>query len=236
MYSLAARYGPSATAGAPFLRRTSLALTAISILSHFWDSIPVVRQAEARPAGPSAIDSALATRLAALRAERGWSLDELAQRSGVSRSTLSRVERAEISPTAALLGRLSAVYERTLSRLLAGVESDPPQLVRVQAQGVWSDPETGFVRRSVSPPHAGLRGEVVEGVLPAGAGIAYDAPPVVGMEQHVWVLDGRLEVTVDGEVHDLEPGDCLRFRLWGATRFGCPGPRPARYVIMVVLP
>ena len=48
----------------------------------------------------------LAERLAALRTAAGWSLDELATRSGVSRATLSRLERAETSPTATLLSRL----------------------------------------------------------------------------------------------------------------------------------
>ena len=52
------------------------------------------------------VDARLAARLAELRAERGWSLGELAERSGVSRSTLSRAERAETSPTAAVLNRL----------------------------------------------------------------------------------------------------------------------------------
>ncbi|MEV4558271.1 XRE family transcriptional regulator [Kitasatospora sp. NPDC049285] len=185
---------------------------------------------------PGEEDRRLAARLAELRAERGWSLDELAQRSGVSRSTLSRLERAEISPTAAQLGRLCAAYGRTMSRLLAEVEAEPPQLLRAAEQPVWHDPATGFVRRSLSPPHSGLRAELVEGTLPPGADIAYDAPPVPGLEQHLWLMSGALDLTLDGAVHRLTPGDCLRFRLWGASRFHSPGPEPARYVLAVVLP
>ncbi|MFF1798770.1 helix-turn-helix domain-containing protein, partial [Kitasatospora sp. NPDC058263] len=78
----------------------------------------------------TAADERLAIRLAELRVEHGWTLEELARRAEVSRSTLSRVERAEVSPTAALLGRLCAVYGRTMSRLLAEVESAPAGLVR----------------------------------------------------------------------------------------------------------
>jgi transcriptional regulator with XRE-family HTH domain len=179
-------------------------------------------------------DDGLAGRLAALRVEHGWSLDDLAQRSGVSRSTLSRLERAEISPTAAMLGKLCQTYGKTMSRLLAEVESDPPQLIRAARQQVWR--EESFTRRSVSPPHPGLRGEVVEGILEAGADIAYDGPAVSGMEQHIWVLDGVLELSIDDTTHRLEPGDCLRFRLWGRTRFRCPGPEKTRYAVVVVLP
>jgi transcriptional regulator with XRE-family HTH domain len=185
---------------------------------------------------PDEVGRRLAARLAALRTERGWSLDELAGRSGVSRSTLSRLERAEISPTAALLGKLCAVYERTLSRLLAEVEAEPRQLVRAGEQTVWRDEASGFTRRTVSPPDAHLRGEIVDAVLRPGADISYDGPPVPGQEQHLWVLDGELELTVDGRVHELAAGDCLRLRLWGRTRFRCPGPEPVRYAVVVVLP
>ncbi|MFD7389740.1 helix-turn-helix domain-containing protein [Streptomyces sp. NPDC059852] len=182
------------------------------------------------------VDTRLAARLAELRAERGWSLDELADRSGISRSTLSRAERAETSPTAALLNRLCHVYGRTMSRLLSEVESAPAPVVRAADQQVWRDHPSGFVRRSVSPPHAGLRAELVEGRLGAGADIAYDRPPVPGLEQHLWVLDGVLEVTVQESEHRLAAGDCLRTRVWGATRFRCPGPGEVRYLLAVVLP
>ncbi|MEG3630208.1 helix-turn-helix domain-containing protein [Streptomyces poriticola] len=185
---------------------------------------------------PDLVDARLAARLAELRAEHGWSLGELAQRSGVSRSTLSRAERAETSPTAAILNRLCAVYGRTMSQLLSEVEAGPAPLVRAAEQPVWEDRASGFVRRSVSPPHAGLRGELVEGRLAAGAAIAYDRPPVPGLEQHIWVLDGTLEVTAQDTGHRLAPGDCLRLRVWGPTRFRCPGPAHARYVLAVVLP
>ncbi|MEV0937013.1 helix-turn-helix domain-containing protein [Streptomyces phaeochromogenes] len=186
--------------------------------------------------GPDPVDARLGVRLAELRAERGWSLGELAERSGVSRSTLSRAERAEISPTASLLNRLCGVYGRTMSQLLSEVEAEPALLVRAADQAVWEDKASGFVRRSVSPPHAGLRGELVEGRLASGADIAYDRPPVPGLEQHIWVLDGRLEVTAQDTGHRLDAGDCLRLRVWGPTRFRSTGPEDARYVLAVVLP
>ncbi|WP_226961694.1 MULTISPECIES: helix-turn-helix domain-containing protein [Streptomyces] len=182
------------------------------------------------------MDARLAGRLAALRVERGWSLEELARRTGISRSTLSRLERAEISPTATLLNRLCAAHERTMSRLLAEVESEPPELVTPERQLVWRDEEAGLVRRSVSPPHPGLRAELVEVELAPGADIAYDGPPVPGVEQHIWVRDGTLEIAVNGREHRVAAGACLRFRLWGTSRFRCPGPDPVRYALVVVLP
>lgn len=182
------------------------------------------------------IEDRLAHRLAELRTANGWSLDDLAARTRISRSTLSRLERAEISPTAAQLGRLGTAYGKTMSRLLAEVEAEPAHLVRAGDQPLWRDAATGFTRRSVSPPHPGMRGEVVEAILAPGADIPYDEPPVPGLEQHVWVHSGTLGLTAGDETHELRAGDCLRFRVWGRTRFRCLGDAPARYAILVVLP
>lgn len=184
---------------------------------------------------PSAIDQRLAARLAALRQEHGLSLDALASTSGISRATLSRLERAETSPTASLLGRLCTVYGRPMSRLLAEIEADPARVVRHDEQAVWVDPETGFRRRGVSPPAHGFSAELVLGTLPEGATIAYAAPPLGGLEHHLWMLEGRLDLTLDGVTHALSPGDCLRYQLAGASRFACPGPE-ARYLIAICRP
>ncbi|MCG7209040.1 helix-turn-helix domain-containing protein [Streptomyces arenae] len=197
-----------------------------------------MKQEEVIAPGPpgSGLDARLGRRLAELRTAHGWSLGELAERSGLSKSTLSRAERAETSPTAALLNRLCSVYGRTMSQLLSEVEAAPAPVLRAADQQVWEDPAAGFVRRSVSPPHGGLRGELVEGRLAAGADLSYDRPPVPGLEQHLWVLDGTLAVTADGTEHRLDAGDCLRMRVWGPTRFRCTGPARARYVLAVVRP
>ena len=61
----------------------------------------------------------IARRLRDERARRGWTLDDLARRAGVSKAMLSKLERCEASPTAALLGRISGALGMTLSTLLA---------------------------------------------------------------------------------------------------------------------
>ncbi len=182
------------------------------------------------------IDTRLAARLTQLRRDAGWSLDELASRSGVPKATLSRLERGETSPTASLLGKLCAAHGRPMSRLLAAVAAEPALLLRVADQPVWTDPSTGFVRRSLSPPAAGLETELIHGTLPPGTIIDYEAPPVPGLEQHIWLLEGRLEYRLDGVGHVLTPGDVLRFRLYGASRFHSLGDGPARYIIAITRP
>jgi transcriptional regulator with XRE-family HTH domain len=182
------------------------------------------------------LERRIAGRLARLRAQRGWSLDALAERTAISRATLSRLERAELSPTAAMLGRLCSVYGYTLSRLMAEAETRPPNLVSAAEQAQWKDPESGYSRRAVSPPAPGLRGELVELHMPAGASVSFDASPVAGLEHHLWMLDGMLNLEVEGSVFRLRAGDCLRYVLTGPTRFQVPGKRAARYVLAMVRP
>ncbi len=182
----------------------------------------------------AAIDRRIARRLKGLRAERGWSLDELAGRSKVSRATLSRLENAEVSPTASVLGRLCAVYGLTMSRLMHMVEDDFAPLVRRSAQPVWTDPETGFRRRSISPPARALAAEALEGALDPGTRITYDEPPRQGLDHHLLLLDGRLDVAVGGQTHDLRPGDCLRYQLFGPSAFATPDHSGAKYILFMV--
>lgn len=181
------------------------------------------------------LERRLAARLAALRAESGLSLEELAQRSGISRATLSRLERGETSPTATMLGRLCAVHGWTLSRLMAEAEGTAPALVRLADQPCWTDPETGFRRRAASPPGPGLRMEMVAGELPAGAAIAYPAPPMPRMEQHLLLTTGTLRFEHGPQGWDLAPGDCLRLVLTGSTRLAA-GPEGAAYLIAIAAP
>ena len=182
----------------------------------------------------TSIDTRIARRLKDLRGERGWSLDALAKRSGVSRATLSRLENADVSPTASVLGRLCAAYGLTLSRLMLMVEDDYVPLVRRDDQPLWTDPAAGFHRRVVSPPAQALAGEALECTLEPGARIAYTDPPRPGLEHHLLLLDGRLAVTVDGRTHDLRPGDCLRYQLFGPSAFETSDDSGARYALFMV--
>jgi transcriptional regulator with XRE-family HTH domain len=183
--------------------------------------------------GESTADRRMAQRLKTLRAERGWSLDELAGRSEVSRATLSRLENAEVSPTAHVLGKLAASYGLTISRLMHMVEDEFAPLVRRDAQPVWSDAAAGFTRRSVSPPARSLAAEVLECTLNPGTRIAYDQPPRPGLEHHLLLIEGRLEVTADGRAHELRPGDCLRYQLFGPSVFATSSDVGARYILVV---
>ena len=182
----------------------------------------------------TSLDRRIAQRLKALRGERGWSLDALAKRSGVSRATLSRLENAEVSATASVLGRLCAAHGLTMSRLMLMVEDDFVPLVRRDAQTVWTDPSVGFRRRSLSPPAQTLAGEALECELEPATHIPYKEPPRPGLEHHLLLLEGRLTVSLAERRYKLQPGDCLRYQLFGPSAFTTPKDRGARYLLFIV--
>lgn len=161
----------------------------------------------------------LAAHLRGLREHHSMTLDTLAGKTGLSRATLSRIEKNEVSPTAETLGRLAAAYALPISQLLAPLEQSFQPIVRRQDQPVWTDPAQAFERRNVSPPSGQLSVELIEGTLGAQQRIAYDAPAIPGQEHHVYVLSGQIEITVEGKSHDLRQGDCLRYILFGETVF-----------------
>jgi transcriptional regulator with XRE-family HTH domain len=182
----------------------------------------------------NAIDRRIAQRLRGLRAERNWSLDDLARLSNVSRATLSRLENAAVSPTASVLGKLCVAYGLPMSRLMRMVEDEFTPLVPREAQAVWSDASVGFRRRSVSPPAQALSGEALECELEAGVRIDYDASPRAGLEHHLILLEGQLQITVDGRSHALQAGDCLRYQLFGPSAFVTPAHCAARYILFII--
>jgi transcriptional regulator with XRE-family HTH domain len=183
----------------------------------------------------SSADAILAANLRMEREARGWTLAELAARSGISRAMLSKIERCEASPTAALLGRLSAAFGLTMSQLFAQIEEQPAgQVARVDQQAIWRDPETGFVRRSLSPPGPGPL-ELVWGEMPPGAEITYPAASRAFIaDQQLVVISGALAVELGPKSHALAPGDCLRFGPPRDVTFRNPAAARCRYVIALL--
>ncbi len=178
------------------------------------------------------VDAHIATRLQALRQEQGLSLAALAERSGVSKAMISRVERCESSATATLLGRLAAGLGVPLADLLVPPEPVAPRLRRRADQPLWRDPEAGYQRRQVAPRDAsGV--ELVEVQLPRAAAVAY--PPWSGAPyaQRLWLLDGELRVDYGDEQHRLAEGDCLSFAVDRPLRFKALGPRGCRYLLVI---
>ena len=174
-------------------------------------------------------------------------MDRLAVASGVSRAMISKIERGESSPTAVLLGKLSAALELSVSELLTGSRlgdgqepaaeappADPAGAGRVRRAPdtpQWRDPDTGYLRRLIST--AGFPAAVTEVTLPPHARVPYPAAAYAFIAQLVWVLSGQLTLT-DGPVRRvLAPGDTFELGQPRSREFRNESAEDCRYVVVV---
>lgn len=182
------------------------------------------------------LDQRIARRVRELRAEQGLTLDQLAARSGVSRSMISVVERGESSPTAALLDKLAAGLGTTLNALFeVPHEPGPPSPVARRAeQPEWQDPGSGYRRRALTPPRLQAPLQLVEVHFPAGARVSYEAGVQrAGLHQQVWLIEGSLVIAAGDQQHKLAAGDCLAMALDQPVSFRNPARKPAHYLVAI---
>jgi transcriptional regulator with XRE-family HTH domain len=190
----------------------------------------VVNASPATDTGTDKLTASLAATIESARRGRGWSVSALAQASGVSRAMIARIERSEVQPTAALLARLSGALGMTLSELVANAEGLPRRLARRQQQSEWRDPETGYLRRAVSPPLSVML-QLVEVELPGLARVTMPRESYLFIDQQIWVLEGRLRFVEGAQAHDLEAGDCLQLGEPCTCVFENPGRSTCRYLV-----
>ncbi len=158
------------------------------------------------------ISRQIANRIRLERDARGWALAELAERSGVSKATISNIERADGSPTAAVLVRLASAFDLTLAGLLLRAEEggEVDRVTRAADQPRWRDPATGYLRRQILA-RADHPLEMVQVELPPGQQVTLPASSYVHIRQALWLQSGQLTVTEGEQQHVLDSGDCLAF-------------------------
>jgi transcriptional regulator with XRE-family HTH domain len=172
----------------------------------------------------------LAHRLRLERDSRGWSLADLAERSGVSKATVSKIERAEVSPTAVILVRLASAFDLTLAGLMLRAESQGGRISRAAEQPVWRDPATGYIRKQVfGRPDNPV--ELIRVEMPAKQRVTLPASSYAHIRQALWVLSGSLVITEAGMRHVLATGDCLGFGPPAETTFANETASPCTYVV-----
>lgn len=143
-----------------------------------------------------------------------------------------KVEQGSAQPTAVLLGRLCAALGITLSELVARAELGARRLIQAADQAVWTDPDSGYRRRMVSPA-AGAGLELVEIELPPGAEVSFPAAAYASIHQQIWVLAGRLHLREGDTVHELAEGDCLHLGPPASCTFANKMSGPCRYLVAV---
>ncbi len=181
------------------------------------------------------INQRISARIRIERESRSWSLSDLAERAGVSRAMIHKIERGESSPTATLLGRLSGAFGISMSTLIARAEMQEGKLLRVENQPVWHDPQTGYLRRHVSP-RSDLPIDLVQIKLPAGSDVPMPASSYALARQLIWLQQGEL-VFVEGDTrHDMRAGDCLELGPPNDCRFINESTVPCVYLVVRLNP
>src|ERR1700761_1713055 len=134
-------------------------------------------------------EASIARRIRLERDARNWSLAELAEKSGVAKASISKIERGEVSPSAGILVRLATAFDLTLAGLLLRAEGDKPRLSRAADQPCWRDPRTGYVRRQIfsTPSHPM---EITRVEMPPGRKVTFPAWSYANMRHVVWVEEG----------------------------------------------
>jgi transcriptional regulator with XRE-family HTH domain len=195
----------------------------------------VLTDTSASRTSADALNAAVAQHVRMLRTTRGWTLDELAGRSGVSKGMVVQIEAARTNPSVGTLCRLADAFGVTVARLLEPSEERRVQVSHAaDAPMLWRGGFGGFARllRGVNEPDFV---EVWEWVLHANE--RHSSPDhAPGTRELLHVLDGEMIVTVDGVDHTIGTGDTLDFVADAPHDYRNDAADPARILMVVVMP
>ncbi|HWE61733.1 MAG TPA: XRE family transcriptional regulator [Chloroflexota bacterium] len=171
----------------------------------------------------------LGRRIRELRARRGWTQDALAERAGVSKAMLSKVERGENNPTLVVAARIAGALGLTMSQLIGADERRRALRLPKEQRVTFLDPATGIERRQF-PAFGSSAVDIVQVIMPAGSSSGDLAPHLTPTEHYLLVEQGVVRVTIGDEIYDLAAGDALYFVGDVPHRFDNIGEDEARYI------
>lgn len=183
-----------------------------------------------------ALMSLIGERVRAGRHARGWTLDELAERSGVSRRMLVNVEQGVTNASIATLLRLSEALEIGLPSLVAPNDGERP--FEVNRAGtrppLWTGEHGGqaFLTAGVAAPDVV---ELWDWMLAPGDAHASE-PHVVGTRELLAVTEGEVVLSVAGEEVVLRAGDAVSFPGDAVHGYRNDGATAARFALTVFEP
>lgn len=174
----------------------------------------------------------LGKRIRVLRRGQGLTLDILAERSGVSRAMISKLERGEKTPTLAVAAKVSEGLGVSLSQLIGVEEKRQVVVIRRERRMTMRDPGTGFERQLLSASFGGRGIEFTRNVVPEGSSSGKFPPHRSGVEEYIVVEKGRLQAVLGDETYLLEEGDALYFEADVPHRFDNVGQAECSYYLV----
>ena len=159
-----------------------------------------------------AVGRQLGDRVKQLRSQRGWSLEALANASGVSRSMLSQIERDEANPTLVVTLRIARAFGMSLGDLIEMPEASSA-ITKIRADDhTYHYRSDKYCRiRTLSPLNLEKDVEFYEVLLQPG-GALRSAPHFDGTREFLTVQIGQVRVESGADAETLKPGDSVNYR------------------------
>jgi transcriptional regulator with XRE-family HTH domain len=180
----------------------------------------------------SDIDAQLAdfgARLRELRAARDWTLEELSERTGLSKPFLSRLEAGDRQPSIAAVLTLARAFGVQVGTLFESQATTEPCLV-VRGGEVKTRRGDGLTYAWLSD--AGRFTNLQPMKLTVSHHRKGDEQFQHDGEEWVYVLSGRLRIAVASKNYDLEPGDAAHFDSRRPHRLSALGGRDAELILV----
>lgn len=170
-----------------------------------------------------------------IRLKRGLTLDDLSRAAGVSKSMLSQIEREKANPTIAVAWRLANALGIGIEELLATNEQDGESIHVLEAHETPTLPgnHAGYVLRILGPMDLAGKFEWYELTL-APNGALRSNPHDPGTMEHLTLLNGAMDVEVDGATRKLKAGATARFQADKVHAIHNPGKTEAKALLVVI--
>jgi transcriptional regulator with XRE-family HTH domain len=169
-------------------------------------------QAGSLPHGePEPLQQLVCDRVKAMRKEKGWTLEQLASLSGVSRSMLSQIERGGASPTLGVAFRIAQAFGMSLGDLVDAPAAAPKiDVIRASDRGFLFRDDSQCRIRTLSPLHLEKDVEFYELTLKAG-GALVSSPHYEGTREFLTIEEGTVRLTSGDETRELSKGDSAHY-------------------------
>lgn len=169
------------------------------------------------------------------RIRKKLTLEELAERSKVSKSMLSLIEREEKNPTIQVAAQIAEGLDVTISQLLGEQQKRDVIITRSNQKLVFKEETTGFERQLLSPSFSTKGIEFILNVLPPLQETGVFPPHKRGVEEYIYVSKGKLkaELGEDPETYVLEEGDSIYFEADVKHRFINLSNTECRYFLII---
>jgi transcriptional regulator with XRE-family HTH domain len=170
-----------------------------------------------------------------LRKAYKMSLGDLSEQSGVAKSIISQIERNETNPTISTVFRLSQALDTTIEQVLKTDKADAFIEHQAKAAIPLLESEDGLCRLAIAGPLNLVDHMQWYDFHAQAGGVLESDPHPPGTIEHLYVVTGALEVTVDDETRIVRAGEALRYHADRSHKVANVGSVPAHANMVLVL-